>query len=45
MLPLLMLRFPILSTSPFFFVLSYDRQSDLVRYELFKEQGESKSAF
>ncbi|MEO7913103.1 MAG: GAF domain-containing protein, partial [Roseiflexaceae bacterium] len=34
-----------LGTPPFFFVLSYDRQSELVRYELFKEQGESRPTF
>ena len=34
-----------LGTPPFFFVLSYDRQSELVRYELFKEQGENKPPF
>jgi len=34
-----------LGTPPFFFVLSYDRQSELVRYELFKEQGESRPDF
>ncbi|HEU5098120.1 MAG TPA: GAF domain-containing protein, partial [Roseiflexaceae bacterium] len=34
-----------LGTPPFFFVLSYDRQSDLVRYELFREQGETRPAY
>jgi GAF domain-containing protein len=34
-----------LGTPPFFFVLSYDQQSNLVRYELFKEQGEIRPAY
>jgi GAF domain-containing protein len=34
-----------LGTPPFFFVLSYDPQSNLVRYELFREQGEIRPAY
>ncbi|HEX9371912.1 MAG TPA: GAF domain-containing protein, partial [Roseiflexaceae bacterium] len=34
-----------LGMPPFFFVLSYDGQRDQVRYELFKQQGETISSY